>query len=144
MKVKHRKSLFSKLTALCLAVVMMMSLGMTVSAAVAADSTKDVTVSGLDEGTTVSIYKVIDVHINANGQPENPMYTWTNGMATWLKTHENQTYKGYIDAATNAVTDKFQQKTPAEEFLLLCLRTIKFFLQENRMNCCQELFRPEF
>ena len=116
MKVKHRKSLFSKLIALCLAVVMMMSLGMTVSAAVTADSTKDVTVSGLDEGTTVSIYKVINVNINSNGQPENPMYTWTDGMADWLKTHENETYKGYINAATNAVTDKFQQKTPAEEF----------------------------
>lgn len=110
------KSLFSKLIALCLAVVMMMSLGMTVSAAVTADSKKDVTVNGLDEGTTVSIYKVIDVNINANGQPENPMYTWTNGMADWLKTHKNETYKGYIDVATNAVTDKFQQGTTAEEF----------------------------
>lgn len=110
------KSLFSKLIALCLAVVMMMSLGMTVSAAVTADSTKNVTVNGLDEGTTVSIYKVIDVNINANGQPENPMYTWTNGMADWLKTHKNETYKGYIDVATNAVTDKFQQGTTAEEF----------------------------
>lgn len=116
MKLKQRKSLFSKLIALCLAVVMMMSLGMTVSAAVTADSKKDVTVNGLDEGTTVSIYKVIDVNINANGQPENPMYTWTNGMADWLKTHKNETYKGYIDAATNAVTDKFQQGTTAEEF----------------------------
>lgn len=114
MKVKHRKSLFSKFIALCLAVVMMMSLGMTVSAAVTADSKKDVTVSGLDEGTTVSIYKVIDVNINANGQPENPMYTWTDGMAAWLKAHS--TYKVYIDEATNAVTDKFQQKTSAEEF----------------------------
>lgn len=118
MKLKQRKSLFSKLIALCLAVVMMMSLGMTVSAAVTADSKKDVTVNGLDEGTTVSIYKVIDVNINANGQPENPMYTWTNGMANWLKTHKNETYKGYIDAATNAVTDKFQQKTSAEESAL--------------------------
>lgn len=116
MKLKQRKSLFSKLIALCLAVVMMMSLGMTVSAAVTADSQKDVTVNGLDQGTTVSIYKVIDVNINANGQPENPMYTWTNGMADWLKTHKNETYKGYIDAATNAVTDKFQQGTTAEEF----------------------------
>ena len=114
MKVKHRKSLFSKLIALCLAVVMMMSLGMTVSAAVTEASTKDVTVSGLDEGTTVSIYKVINVNINANGQPENPMYTWTDGMAAWLETHP--TYKDYIDAATNAVTDKFQQGTTAEEF----------------------------
>lgn len=113
MKVKHRKSLFSKFIALCLAVVMM-SLGMTVSAAVTENSTKDVTVNGLDEGTTVSIYKVIDVNINANGQPENPMYTWTDGMAAWLETHP--TYKDYIDAATNAVTDKFQQGTTAEEF----------------------------
>ena len=114
MKVKHRKLLFSKLIALCLAVVMMMSLGMTVSAAVTEASTKDVTVSGLDEGTTVSIYKVINVNINANGQPENPMYTWTDGMAAWLEAHS--TYKDYIDAATNAVTDKFQQGTTAEEF----------------------------
>ena len=116
MKLKQRKSLFSKLIALCLAVVMMMSLGMTVSAAVAADSKKDVTVIGLDEGTTVSIYKVIDVNINANGQPENPMYTWTDGMAAWLKNNTNETYKTYIDEKTNAVAEAFQKGTTAEAF----------------------------
>ena len=116
MKLKQRKSLFSKLIALCLAVVMMMSLGMTVSAAVTADSKKNVTVKGLDEGTTVSIYKVIEVNVNDNGQPENPMYTWTDGMAAWLKNNTNETYKTYIDENTNAVAEAFQKGTTAEAF----------------------------
>lgn len=114
MKTKLRNKWVSKLMALCLTAVMVLSMGMTASATVTPTESKNVTVDGLDEGTTVSIYKVIEVNVNNNGQPENPMYTWTDGMAAWLEDHP--TYNVYIDAATNAVTDKFQQGTTAEEF----------------------------
>lgn len=114
MKTKLRNKWVSKLMALCLTAVMVLSMGMTASATVTPTESKNVTVDGLDEGTTVSIYKVIEVNVNNNGQPENPMYTWTDGMAAWLEAHP--TYNVYIDAATNAVTDKFQQGTTAEEF----------------------------
>ena len=77
MKTKLRNKWVSKLMALCLTAVMVLSMGMTASAAVTPTEAKNVTVDGLDEGTTVSIYKVIEVNVNDNGQPENPMYTWT-------------------------------------------------------------------
>lgn len=116
MKTKLRNKWVSKLMALCLTAVMVLSMGMTASAEVTPTESKNVTVNGLDEGTTVSIYKVIEVNVNDNGQPENPMYTWTDGMATWLKNNTNETYKTYIDEKTNAVEEAFQKGTTAEAF----------------------------
>lgn len=116
MKTKLRNKWVSKLMALCLTAVMVLSMGMTASAEVTPTESKNVTVDGLDEGTTVSIYKVIEVNVNDNGQPENPMYTWTDGMAAWLKNNTNETYKTYIDENTNAVAEAFQKGTTAEAF----------------------------
>ena len=116
MKTKLRNKWVSKLMALCLTAVMVLSMGMTASAEVTPTESKNVTVDGLDEGTTVSIYKVIEVNVNDNGQPENPMYTWTDGMAAWLKKNTNETYKTYIDEKTNAVAEAFQKGTTAEAF----------------------------
>lgn len=116
MKTKLRNKWVSKLMALCLTAVMVLSMGMTASAEVTPTESKNVTVDGLDEGTTVSIYKVIEVNVNNNGQPENPMYTWTDGMAAWLKNNTNETYKTYIDENTNAVAEAFQKGTTAEAF----------------------------
>lgn len=115
MRASKKKTMLSKLTALCLAMILTLSMSVTAFAAITPNSTQDVTVSGLDADTTVSIYKVIDVQVNANGQPEDPMYTWTSGMAAWLANNANPTYRTYINTENNAVTTAFTETT-AETF----------------------------
>lgn len=113
MKTKHGNKWFSKLIALCLAVVMVMSLGMTVSAANAVPQTGDFTVGGFEENAdsiTVSAYQIITVNLDAEGQPQNPMYKWADSVAAWV----TENYSDYIDNekalddSGKAVTDAFE------------------------------------
>lgn len=57
MKTKLSNRWISKLMALCLAVVMTLSMSMTVFAAISPSTTGTITVNGLDEGTVVTAYK---------------------------------------------------------------------------------------
>lgn len=84
MRASKKKTMLSKLAALCLAMILTLSMSVTAFAAITPDSTQDVAVSGLDAGTRVSIYKVIDVQVTDDGQPEEPMYTWTTAMQDWV------------------------------------------------------------
>lgn len=110
MKKKHRNQFISRLLAMCLAAVMMLSMGITASAALTANSTGDFTVSGFDTTTpapTVTAYQIITVNIdNAAGQPEYPMYTWAGPVAKWLT---DNNYSSYVDSelGTNAVANAF-------------------------------------
>ena len=119
MKKKHRNPFISRLLAMCLAAVMMLSMGITASAALTATSTYNFTVSGFDTTTpppTVTAYQIITVNIDAaTNQPEYPMYTWAGPVATWLT---NKRYEKYIDKklGTNAVADVFKNGgVPAAE-----------------------------
>lgn len=108
MKTKLRNTWVSKLMALCLAVVMMLSMSMTVFAVQSSD-TADFEVTGFDTtdpAPSVSAYRIITVNVDdTSGQPEYPMYTWVNAVAGWVTTN----YPDYIDQklGTNAVSDAF-------------------------------------
>ena len=123
MKKKHRNQLISRLLAMCLAVVMMLSMGITASAALTADQKGSFTVSGFDTtdpAPTVTAYQIITVNIDAaTNQPEYPMYTWAGPVADWLET--NTTYQAYIDPdlGADAVADAFEKAEVADmkEFL---------------------------
>lgn len=106
-----KRSKIAKVLALCLAMVMMLSMSITSFAAITPDQTANIVVNDLDEGTTVTAYKVIDVNVNDNGQPEEPMYTWDPAVAEWLKTAG---YDAYVDA-NGDVTETFTEGT-AEAF----------------------------
>ena len=103
------KKLVSRIMAVCLMLVMMLSAGISVSAALTTDSTASITISGIetddsDNGIgTLSVYKVIEVNVN-NNQPKAPVYTWKDEVAGWVKLNFNS----YIDVDnSNAVTNKF-------------------------------------
>lgn len=110
MKTKLRNTWFSKLMALCLAVVMMLSMGITSFAYNPTTDTGTITVNGLssDNGATVTAYKVIDINFdNTNQQPVEPVYTWTDEMAVWFSGAGTQ-YAAYIDTDNeNAVTKEY-------------------------------------
>ena len=95
--------------AVCLMLVMMLSAGISVSAALTTDSTASITISGIETDEsgkgigTLSVYKVIDVNVN-NNQPKAPVYTWDTAVAGWV----NQNFSSYIDVDnSNAVTNTF-------------------------------------
>lgn len=102
------RSKIAKVLALCLAMVMMLSMSITSFAAITPDQTANIVVNGLDEGATVTAYKVINVNVNDNGQPEEPMYTWDSDVAAWLGTQTAAGYDTYVDANGN-VTETFKQ-----------------------------------
>lgn len=117
MKTKLRNTWFSKLMPLCLAVVMMLSMGITSFALDLETDKGSITVNGLssDNDATVTAYKVIDINFDTtNQQPVEPVYTWTEAMATWF-TGAGAQYAEYIDMTNdNAVTKDYTRLTATE------------------------------
>lgn len=104
------KKLVSRIMAFCLMFVMVLSAGMSVSAApLTSDSTASITISGIETDEsghgigTLSVYKVITVNVN-NNQPKAPVYSWNDAVAGWV----SQNFSSYIDVDnSNAVTNTF-------------------------------------
>ena len=108
MKMK-KKSMFSKMLAVCLALVFALSMSVTAFAAITPDETGSFTVTGFDTdpAPSVSAYQIITVNVDAtSGQPSYPMYTWNAEVATWMKANS---YASYVNdnLGTNAVADAF-------------------------------------
>lgn len=120
MKRSKRQTLWSKLIALGLVVVLTMAMGINVFAVQSTDTT-DFTVSGFDtdQEVTVTAYQIITVNVNdATGEPAYPMYTWNSNVATWLG---NNGYGSYIDNTldTNAVADVFENMSANDKTTFL-------------------------
>ncbi|WP_294568646.1 SpaH/EbpB family LPXTG-anchored major pilin [uncultured Subdoligranulum sp.] len=74
--------------------------------------TGTIQVNGIQESAdttvTVNVYQLMTVKFDTtNQQPEEPLYTWVSGVAQWLNTNTNETYKAYINASDNSVTEAF-------------------------------------
>lgn len=107
-----KKKFMSRIMAVCLMLVMMLSAGMAVSAVELTPGAKDsITISGIEttdpEGYgigTINAYRVINVHVSDNNQPQAPVYTWDDAVADWV----SRNFRSYIDINnSNAVTDAF-------------------------------------
>lgn len=86
---------------------------------IVADQKGTIQVTGIEEPVdttvTVNVYRLMTVYFNVpNQQPEEPVYTWVNDVAQWLKTNTNETYKTYINASDNSVTENFSVPTADE------------------------------
>ena len=92
----------SKALAICL--TLMLAIGLFSTTAFASASTfaitpgqtGTITVTGIDEAdtenVTVNAYRLMDVKVNANGQPQDPVYTWVEAVSDWARTN----YSTYI------------------------------------------------
>lgn len=98
--------------AVCLMLVMVLSTGMAVSAVELTPGAKDsIKISGIEttdpEGYgigTINAYRVINVNVSDNNQPQAPVYTWDDAVADWV----SRNFRSYIDINnSNAVTDAF-------------------------------------
>lgn len=104
------KKLMSRIMAVCLMLVMVLSMGMAVSAApLTPDAEDSITISGIETDNsgngigTLNAYRVINVNVN-NNQPQAPVYTWNGAVAEWV----SRNFRSYIDINnSNAVTDAF-------------------------------------
>lgn len=120
MKTKLRNTWFSKLMALCLAVVMMLSMGITSFAAINPEQA-DIVVKGVesDNGAAVNVYKIIDVNFDVDSQQlEEPVFTWETSVANWVRTN----YHEYIGKGTDNTVQSAYLKADAS--------AIKTFLTE--------------
>lgn len=81
------------------------------------NQTGKITVSNIQEPenvtVTVNVYRLMTVNFDTtNQQPVEPVYTWVEPVANWLKgTNQNEIYKGYISSDTNdnSVTENFSK-----------------------------------
>ena len=93
------RSKLSKAVALCLTLLMVVGLlSTTAFAEVAPTSTGTITVSGVEDKLIVSAYRLMTVQVNENGQPQEPVYTWVDEVATWLRSTKDQTldFSSYV------------------------------------------------
>ena len=99
-----RKTNVSRWSAMMIAFVLILSsLAAPVRAATINEGTRaDLVVTGLEPGSTVKVYKIVDVHINA-GVPVDPMYTWNSKVADYIAANHGQ----YTTPGTNAVPEAF-------------------------------------
>lgn len=122
---KTMKSTMARLFALCLTVAMVLSMATmgAFAAPVASEPTGTITINSAasDKEAKVELYKIIDVNMVNVGteekpvfQPQDPVYIWVDAVATWLETNANATYKGYINASNNAITDSFKKATAGQ------------------------------
>ena len=75
------------------------------------NSTGSITVSGLEAGVTVNVYRLMTVNVDGIvHQPQMPVYTWVPSVGNWLKSNTNETYKTYISEAKDdySVTENFK------------------------------------
>ena len=93
-----------KVTALFLALAMILGMTVTVSA-IGSTDTGTIQVIDAETGVDVTAYRLMDVNIDdAAGQPEDPVYKWVNDLADWVRTH----YSDYIGTGTdNSVQEEF-------------------------------------
>lgn len=66
------------------------------AASISPGSKGSITVSDAENGVKVYVYKLMDVNVDATaGQPQEPVYSWVDGVAGWVRTN----YRSYIGAA---------------------------------------------
>ena len=47
----------------------------------------NITISGIEDAATATVYKVADVHLTESGFPKDPEYTWVGAVQTWVDTN---------------------------------------------------------
>lgn len=112
------KGKVSRVTAFIMTLLMAVSLLCATAFAIEPDEKGTITVNNVENNVTVSAYRLMDVKVNENGQPQEPVYTWTDEVADWVR----ENYPDYIGAADalagtedNSVQDDFSTEAETEE-----------------------------
>ena len=101
---------FFKILAMGIVLMLLaMTFGTYSYAAVTGSTTGTITVSELEAGVNVSIYRLTDVHIADNGQPTSTPYTWVTEIADWVNTNYSA-YNSVEDFAGAVKSDSTEAK----------------------------------
>ena len=85
----------SKITALCLALLMAVSALSTATFAISSTDKGTITVNGVEDDVTVSAYRLMDVNYDFDkNEPVDPVYRWVASVQTWVDAN----YSAYRDA----------------------------------------------
>ena len=108
MKMKFMK----KVTALFLALAMILGMTVTVSAIESTD-TGTIRVTGAEPGVSVTAYRLMDVNYDFDNadQPVDPVYEWVDALADWVRTN----YPTYIGQADNSVQEAFSSTAATDD-----------------------------
>ena len=102
-----------KVTALFLALAMILGMTVTVSA-IGSTDTGTIQVIGAEPGVSVTAYRLMDVNYdfdNAN-QPVDPVYEWVDTLAGWVR----ENYSAYIGTGTdNSVQEAFSSTAATDD-----------------------------
>ena len=101
MKMKFMK----KVTALFLALAMILGMSVSVSA-IGSTDTGTIRVTGAEAGVSVTAYRLMDVNYDFDNadQPVDPVYEWVDALAGWVR----ENYSAYIGTGTdNSVQEAF-------------------------------------
>lgn len=101
-----------KVTALFLALAMILGMTVTVSA-IGSTDTGTIRVIGAEPGVSVTAYRLMDVNIDdAADQPVDPVYKWVDALAGWVRGH----YPTYIGTGTdNSVQEAFSTAADTDD-----------------------------
>lgn len=114
---KKQTRLIAKILGLLLALMMIIgvcapAMAATVDKEVTKTDKGSITVTSNESGWTATAYKVIDVNFDfENQQPKEPVYTWNESVANWMRGSEQQTagFSRYVgENNDNSVTKVFQ------------------------------------
>lgn len=103
---KHK---LKALASLCLALALTLCLALPAWAVggdgLTESSTGSITVSGLEAGVTVNVYRLMTVNVDDTvNQPQMPVYSWVDAVASWVR----ENYETYIGGeADNSVQKAF-------------------------------------
>ena len=105
------RRVLSKMTALCLVLLMVVSALSTAAFAISNTERGTISVSGVENDVTVSAYQLMDVNYDFDkNQPVDPVYSWVASVQTWVDTY----YPVYSDA--NEFNTKNVDANTAAEF----------------------------
>ena len=101
-----------KVTALFLALAMILGMTVTVSAIESTD-TGTIRVIGAEPGVSVTAYRLMDVNYDFDNadQPVDPVYEWVDALADWVRTN----YPTYIGQADNSVQEAFSSTAATDD-----------------------------
>lgn len=98
-----------KVTALFLALAMILGMAVSVSA-IGSKDTGTIRVEDAEEGVDVTAYRLMDVNYDFDNadQPVDPVYEWVDALAVWVRTN----YPAYIGTGTdNSVQEAFSKES---------------------------------
>ena len=102
-----------KVTALFLALAMILGMTVTVSA-IGSTDTGTIQVIGAEPGVSVTAYRLMDVNYDFDNadQPVDPVYEWVDALAGWVR----ENYSAYIGTGTdNSVQEAFSSTAATDD-----------------------------